>query len=278
MTVKTIPPALGSESFSCPSCGALAHQDWFNFFCRPYEKGQGPWVPAPDELQKMESDRVEPMEARKFWIEYLKKRLTQRPFLDQQPQAKWLDLELENTYVSKCYSCGALAVWIYDKLVFPQARFAVEPNDDLDEDIQLDFHEATKILDLSPRGAAALLRLCVQKVCVQLGEPGKNIDTDIASLVKKGLETTLQQALDIVRVIGNEAVHPGQIDLRDDRETAMKLFQLVNIIADAMISRPRQIAQLYNSLPATKLEAIERRDSAKPVPPPKSEKTPPQSS
>jgi hypothetical protein len=98
---------------------------------------------------------------------------------------------------------------------------------------------------------------------MQLGEPGKNIDTDIASLVTKGLETSLQQALDIVRVIGNEAVHPGQIDLRDDRETAMKLFQLINIIADAMISRPKQIAELYGTLPKSKLKAIEKRDAPK---------------
>jgi hypothetical protein len=58
------------------------------------------------------------------------------------------------------------------------------------------------------------------------------------------VKPSLQQALDIVRVIGNESFHPGQIDLRDNRETATKLFQLVNIIADAMISRPKQIAAL----------------------------------
>ena len=134
----------------------------------------------------------------------------------------------------------------------------------MDDDIKLDFLEAAKIVDLSPRGAAALLRLCVQKICIQLGEPGKNIDTDIGSLVKKGLEPAVQQALDIVRVIGNEAVHPGQIDLRDDRDTALKLFRLINIIAEAMISRPKQIAELYGSLPPTKLQAIEKRDLAKP--------------
>jgi hypothetical protein len=38
----------------------------------------------------------------------------------------------------------------------------------------------------------------------------------------------VQQSLDIVRVIGNDAVHPGQIDLTDDIETATKLFVLIN--------------------------------------------------
>jgi len=33
------------------------------------------------------------------------------------------------------------------------------------------------------------------------------------------------QSLDIVRVIGNESVHPGVIDLKDDRHTALRLFR-----------------------------------------------------
>ena len=88
--------------------------------------------------------------------------------------------------------------------------------------------ESRTILDLSPRGAAALLRLCIQKLCKQLGQPGKNINDDIAALVKAGLDPKIQKALDIVRVIGNECVHPGTMDLRDDREIAAKLFVLVN--------------------------------------------------
>ena len=61
-------------------------------------------------------------------------------------------------------------------------------------------------------------------------------------------------------VIGNEAVHPGQIDLRDDVATAEELFALVNIIADAMISQPKHIEAMYARLPEGKRAAIERRD------------------
>jgi hypothetical protein len=66
--------------------------------------------------------------------------------------------------------------------------------------------------------------------------------------------------LDIVRVIGNESVHPGTIDLRDEPETAVQLAGLVNFIAEAMITQPKEIDKLYDSLPESKREAIDRRD------------------
>jgi hypothetical protein len=70
----------------------------------------------------------------------------------------------------------------------------------------------------------------------------------------------VQKALDTVRVIGNDAVHPGTIDLRDDPATATALFKLVNIIVEKMISEPREIEDLYAGLPEAKREAIEQRD------------------
>lgn len=146
-------------------------------------------------------------------------------------------------------------------MVFPDQSIAPPPNADLPEDIKVDYAEAALIISRSPRGAAALLRLCVQKLCKHLGEKGKNINDDIGELVKKGLNPKIQKGLDIVRVIGNEAVHPGRLDLRDNAEIAIKLCNLVNIIADAMITQPKMIDELYGGLPDDKVKGIEKRDS-----------------
>jgi len=110
----------------------------------------------------------------------------------------------------------------------------------------------------------ALIRLAIQKLCKGLGQPGKNINDDIKGLVAKGLDPRVQKALDAVRVIGNNAVHPGQIDLRDDRATAESLFGLLNIVVEKMISEPKHIDEVYASLPESARQAIERRDSDPP--------------
>jgi hypothetical protein len=105
-----------------------------------------------------------------------------------------------------------------------------------------------------------LLRLAVQKLCKHLGGAGDNLNHDIAALVRKGLPARVQQALDVVRVIGNNAVHPGEIDLRDDRATAEGLFRLVNLIAEIMISQPKHVSDMFASLPEGARKAIETRD------------------
>ena len=155
-------------------------------------------------------------------------------------------------------------------MLWPQTMSAPEPNEDLPTDIALDYREAGVIFTISPRGAAALLRLCVQKLCrTLLGEDAtKTIDQDIALLVARGLDKRIEQALDIVRVVGNEAVHPGTMDLRDDAATAEELFQLINIITDTMISRPKRLEELYARLPPDKVKGIEQRN-AKALPKPK---------
>lgn len=137
-----------------------------------------------------------------------------------------------------------------------------DPNNDLPDDIKADYEEARRIASISPRGAAALLRLSIQKICKHLGEPGNNINNDISSLVRKGLSPKIQQALDTVRVVGNEAVHPGQMDLKDSVEVVNKLFGLVNIIAEVLITQPKHVEEMYIAMvPEGHRNAIDKRDT-----------------
>ncbi len=173
--------------------------------------------------------------------------------------------EVIDLSVCKCRHCLSFSIWWDGDMIYPYTSTAPMPNSDLPDDIRHDFEEARSIINRSPRGAAALFRLCVQKLCAHLGESGKNINQDIAALVKKGLNPLVQKSLDAVRVIGNEAVHPGELDLRDDPDTAVQLAKLINFIADTMITQPKQIDIIYDSLPAEKKEQIEKRDRMSPA-------------
>ncbi|WP_395047976.1 DUF4145 domain-containing protein [Flavobacterium sp.] len=168
---------------------------------------------------------------------------------------------IENNYISECSHCGEQSFWKENKMIYPYSGTAPLPNPDLPVNIKEDYNEARNIIELSPRGAVALLRLAIQKLCIHLGEPGKNINTDIGNLVTKGLPVKMQKALDTVRVVGNNAVHPGVIDLKDNIEIARKLFAFVNIISDVMITQPNEIDKFYEeTVPENLKQAINKRD------------------
>jgi hypothetical protein len=164
--------------------------------------------------------------------------------------------------LGQCEHCGDLCIWHKEQLVYPNRGSAPLPPPDMPPAVKADYEEAAKIATMSPRGAAALLRLAIQKLCVHLGGSGSNLNDDIGILVSKGLPVTMQQALDSVRVIGNNAVHPGQIDA-NDAELAGKLFPLVNLLVEYMISMPARVGELYASLPDGAKNAVEKRDAKK---------------
>lgn len=149
-------------------------------------------------------------------------------------------------------------------MVHPQLSIAPLPNPDLPENCLEDYMEARDIFTRSPRAAAALLRLVVEKLCHHLGDPNKNIHNNIGLLVQRGLPQRVQQALDSVRIIGNAAVHPGIMDMEDEASTVSSLFRLVNIIVEKMITEPKAIDDIFQSLPESKRQEIAKRDQPKP--------------
>lgn len=171
-------------------------------------------------------------------------------------------------WVAKCENCSLESYWRADSydlakslMIFPTGKGgAPPPHVDLPEDVRADYAEAASILSLSPRGSGALLRLALQKLMPHLGEKGGNINDDIASLVSKGLDPGIKQALDALRVVGNNAVHPLELDLRDDVETVGALFGLINFIVEQRISHPKKLGELYGALPQGARDAIAKRD------------------
>ncbi len=150
------------------------------------------------------------------------------------------------------YSYGDLSKLIQTpslKIKYPINANVPMPSPDMPKEIANDYIEARTIFDASPRSSAALLRLALQKLCMYLGRPGKNINEDIRALVKAGLSPEVENVLDTIRIIGNNAVHPGTLNVAENPDMVEPLFILLNFIVEETITQPRIRKELYDKLP-----------------------------
>jgi hypothetical protein len=164
--------------------------------------------------------------------------------------------------IGYCKNCRDYTLWVGENMVYPSASSAPEPSKDMPEDVRKDFEEARQIVEESPKAAAALLRLAMEKLTQNLtGDDDGDLYHNIGDLVEEGrIDERVQKALDSVHVTGNDYVHAGEIYSPDDRETAVRLFELVNIIVRLTITREQLIEDAYSEVPESKKDGIEDRD------------------
>lgn len=219
-------PEHGKGEFHCPHCGVYAKQRWSHIYASgDSHSGQ-----------------------------YNASNIRGRTLYNGQLAKEWT--------LSICEHCSSMIIWFDGQIIYPKKIPVEQPNSDLDVEIQEDYLEAANILSDSPRAAAAILRLALQKLCKQLGEKGENINDDIKTLVIRGLNPAIQKSLDALRITGNNAVHPGELNLTEDRERVIKLFGLINFIAEKMITELKEIDSFYEGLPEGAKQAVEKRDGA----------------
>lgn len=170
-------------------------------------------------------------------------------------------LTIKNFAASSCARCEGIALWEGEQMIYPRVSVVLRASEDMPLEVKKYYDEARGIFYQSARGAAALLRLAIQKLTIELGEDGKNLNQAIGNLVQRGLPERVQKSLDIVRVIGNNAVHPGQIVIEDNPKVAVSLFKITNLIVDNVITKSKEVEELYNSLPEEARGKITERDS-----------------
>lgn len=241
-------PEYGNKKFQCPHCNTVASQEWFT--------SNNAGSTATGIIHHLYLNYRPSIRdyAQEHIVSFLKE-------IDRGFQNNFYDFVPKGFSVATCSSCGDFTLWVNKEIVHPKKTTLPPPNEDLNEDIKALYLEASSILVDSPKGATALLRLALQKLLEQVGKSGKNINNDIKSLVAEGLSPKIQQALDLLRVIGNNAVHPGQINLDDDTEIAQKLFGILNFIAEELITKPKELENLYADLiPSDTQDHIKQRD------------------
>jgi hypothetical protein len=154
-------PTLGSRSFNCPHCGALAAQRWFT--CYPVSAKSSP-APLNAGIEMLKIQSLPPQDQQTAHKDFVKM-MSGNVLLDASTEFKLSLQNVKNLYLSRCYSCHDIAVWLGTN-VLPRKNFEIQINEDMPPDARADFEEAASIVDASPRGAAALLRLSIQKLCI----------------------------------------------------------------------------------------------------------------
>ena len=239
----------GSDGFTCPNCQTYAHQKWTEVHKSNERKPEF----------RLSSDLSEVREIIKFNV-FDKEEET----IDQFDNDKSVNrYSTDNTMaLSTCSKCSKESLWVDGKIVFPNVSIAPSAHTDMPEEVKEVYNEAKEIHHLSPRASAALLRLALEKLLPLVGAEGKDINNMIGDLVGKGLNKSVEQALDSLRFIGNEAVHPGMIRIQDDKEISLALFRILNFIVQQLITEIREIQSIHDLIPEGKKQGIEARNSA----------------
>ena len=193
--------------------------------------------------------------AHQIWVSSLKGKAVEMSDL-------FIDLSPSDMFdASQCQHCNKWSIWIEEVLVYPVQITVEDPNDDMPDKVKKLYRESAQILSISPRAAAALLRLGLQILLGTVGGDGKNINDDIGKIVALGAEPETQKALDILRAFGNNGAHPGEIKLDEDPDLVNKMYGLMNYVTDRLITQKNQINELFEGLPEGIKNQIKSRDS-----------------
>jgi Domain of unknown function (DUF4145) len=115
-----------------------------------------------------------------------------------------------------------------------------EAGDEIEESAE-DFEKAAAILNKSPDGAAALMRICIQNMLPLLKKEGRELDDNISSLVHKGLEVEIQQSMDTLQVLRKTPFQQSYNRFNEDREMATKFVKLLNGILQRRMLKNREL-------------------------------------
>ena len=189
MSSKQVTPAIDRKSFSCPHCGAHADQTWFSVHA--YQIGtesRHPHLATIETAAETVRESLKQRQSDPEAAERLKKmatRLEQQSFghaiLTHRRQSDFATHDLDNVHVSLCYTCRQPTIWLYDKILYPSALYEIEPNEDMDDDMDLDDEESIKRLQESAQSMIASRK---RVTCIEEDTTGKLMPKRIFAVVR----------------------------------------------------------------------------------------------
>lgn len=228
---KNILPKFLRKSFNCPYCGVYSHQEW-------------------RELKP------------KSTLEYSK--------ADDAVCSRWNACDSMNNpilrpekdiYVSWCEHCQKFSLWANAQLLIPAKSILPPPHSDTPLELAKLYVEAMQVYSISAKGAAAMIRLALHRLILQLGSKGNDLNDNIAVFLEQGLPAQVMLALRSIRVIGEKAVLPGVIYAEENTNETAALFDVFNLIVEYIITRKKELVLLEQKLMPQRDAAVEVKAS-----------------
>ncbi|PEE23012.1 hypothetical protein CON95_12610 [Bacillus toyonensis] len=228
-------PKLHAEVFDCPHCKCTTKHYWYFLSGKNGKLSFLTWM-MHNSRPKMVSNQVDP-----------------DGYIATETSIKVEKDKMEGNWelgISVCSICKQYVLWRDGNIIYPNKHGVDDPNPDMPEAVSVLYNEARSIVQLSPKSACALLRLGLEKLLVHLKCPEKNNIYNNIKLLKErdNINDVVFDALNAVRLVGNNAVHPGKINIDDDPKIAGTLFWLLNFIVEELISKPAKVSEFKKSL------------------------------
>lgn len=170
-------------------------------------------------------------------------------------------------YLSVCNTCEKELLWIRNidddsySIIYPNISISIMPNEDLPPNVIELFNEAKDVLNASPRSSCVLLRIALEKYLYSLGYEG-SLNKMIHEIIDSGdIPPKIAMSLDIIRLVGNDNAHSiREINNSDTKEMAIKLFKLINLVAQYLVTDVKEVKKTFNNMPENKKSSIKDRD------------------
>lgn len=157
----------------------------------------------------------------------------------------------------QCVSCGNYSIYYHGKMIYPIDSNVPNLNEDMPDNVKSVYYEAKTVLNISPKSACALLRLALEMLLDELEIAGRSLNDKINKYCNDfDSNNRLIKAFHLVRLVGNEAVHPGVIDIDDNEDIARAMFEIINEIVDETITKKNKMDAIFEYLPEEKTNPI----------------------
>lgn len=231
---------VGDRILRCPRCKVRAHQIWGRVKIAPPERDYEEFF---DEATKDQP-------------------ATFSMGLSHREPSVW--------FGAHCQGCDQKTLWRDDVCVFPLTSSAPAPHEQMPTEVKSLYEEAGRVLPISRRAGAALVRAALEKLIKILDPEAPQrapLDERIARLSSR-VSTPLGELLDVVRFVGNASLHGSgdeelvylYLDNSDGTDDISEmLFDAINDLVDELVARPASTKTLWDKLPAGVKKSIEQK-------------------